>query len=76
MSNVGQSSMLEREYLGVRCRLLELAAALDRIERHDGPAAAGDSRMKQCQQALEILTDPEPRKADRVQMVFSLPVEE
>jgi len=76
MSNPVPLGTLEREYLGVRCRLLELAAALDRIARHDGPAAEDDARMIQFRQALEILADREPRKAERVQIVFSLPVEE
>ena len=35
---------LDREFLGVRCRLIELAASLDRIDRAGG--ASDDPRMR------------------------------
>ena len=65
---------MDREFLGIRCRLIELAAALDRIERNGGDRA-GDSRMTQILRSLEILADRQPARAERVQTVFSLPYE-
>jgi hypothetical protein len=65
-------ALLEREFLGIRSRVVELAAALDRVERGHGSAAA-DPRMAQIRGALEILLTPEANRAEQVQMVFSLP---
>jgi hypothetical protein len=67
---------MDREFLGIRCRLIELAAALDRIERNDGEPSAADPRMGQILRSLEILADRRPERAERVQTVFSLPYEE
>jgi hypothetical protein len=67
--------VMDRDFLGIRCRLIELAAALDRIGRNDGDAA-GDPRMKQILRSLEILADGRPDRAERVQAVFSLPHDE
>jgi hypothetical protein len=66
---------MDREFLGIRCRLIELAAALDRIDRNDGDAAA-DPRMAQVLRSLEILADRRPERAERVQATFSLPYDE
>lgn len=63
---------MDREFLGIRCRLIELAATLDRIGRAGG--AADDPRTAQIRRALEILADDQPDRAERMQMVFSLPV--
>jgi hypothetical protein len=60
---------LDRDFLGIRCRLIELAAAFDRIERHGG--AEGDPRTAQIQEILKILADGQPDRAVRVQMAFT-----
>jgi len=65
---------LDREFLGIRCRLIELAATLDRIDRAGKPAD-GDARMAQIRRSLEILAGDGPNRAERIQMVFSLPYE-
>jgi hypothetical protein len=61
---------LDREFLGIRCRLIELAAAFDRIER-TGNSAADDPRMAQIHRSLELLAGNAPTRAEQVQMVFS-----
>jgi hypothetical protein len=61
---------LDREFLGIRCRLIELAASLDRIDRAGGPAA-DDPRMAQIRRSLEVLAAHAPDRAEQVQMVFS-----
>lgn len=64
-------SMLDREFLNIRCRLLDLAAALDRVERADG---SGESSQRQLiREALAFLADDGVDRAERVQMLFSLP---
>ncbi len=75
---------LEDDFLGIRCRLIELAAALDRIDRAGcgagcPPAAASvgaiesDPRIAQVRRSLEILAGQSPGRTERVQMEFSLP---
>jgi hypothetical protein len=66
---------INREFLGIRSRLIELAAALDRIDRADG-AVADDPRRLQIRRSLEILLADASHRADRVQLEFSLPFEE
>ncbi len=66
------SEMLDSEFLGMRCRLIDLAASLDRIDRSDG-APPADPRMAQIRRGLEILAGDAPDRAVRVQLEFSLP---
>lgn len=64
--------ILDRDFLDVRHRLLDIAAALDRIDRGGAPEEANDdSRMAQVRSALGILMEPRPGRAERVQMAFS-----
>ena len=65
---------LESEFLGIRCRLIELAAAMDRIDRRDGPS--DDPRLTQIRRGLEIVASDASGRAERVQVVFSLPCDE
>lgn len=64
--------MLEREFLQVRCRLIEIAAALDRIDRSEpADAVQADPRMAKLLEGVTTLHDGQPDRAKRVQMVFS-----
>ncbi len=67
--------VLDREFLGVRARLIDVAAALDRIGRADGEVA-DDPRLDKIRQSLEILRSEAPNRAEKLQSVFSLPYEE
>lgn len=62
------SELLDRDYLCVRSRILDIAAALDRIDRGSG---AGDARIIALRSGIARLIDDEPDRARRVQMVFS-----
>ena len=64
------AASLDREFLGIRCRLVELAAALDRIDRAES-SADGDPRTAQIRRSLEILAADGPHRAEQVQMAFS-----
>jgi hypothetical protein len=75
MPNPTPAKLLDREFLGIRCRLIELAAALDRIDRA-ADAVADDPRRAQIRRSLEILAGNAPERAERVEMSFSLPDEE
>jgi hypothetical protein len=64
---------LDHFFLEARCRLLDVAAILDRIGRGtDASTAEADPRMPRIRQALEILADPSGGRAERIQKIFSL----
>ena len=62
--------VLEREFLEVRAKLLQVAATLDRIDRAEG-SVAGDVRVGKIRQALEVLLGPAADRAELIQMIFS-----
>ena len=71
------AEMLDREFLEIRCRLLDIAAALDRIDRADATdAVQSDPRMAKLQEATRLLVDGQPDRAERMQMVLSDPYDE
>jgi len=64
--------ILERTFLEIRARVLEVAAALDRIERADDDNhAAADPRVQNLRRAIEVLNTEGFDRAERVQMIFS-----
>jgi hypothetical protein len=64
--------VVERYHLEVRAKLLEVAAVLDRIDRGGGPAG-GEPRLKKIREAIALLQSASPDRAERLQMLFSLP---
>jgi hypothetical protein len=66
--------VLDREWLTVRARLIEVAAALDRIDRADG-SVADDPRIQQVARTLGILAQEQGNRAEQLQLAFSLPYE-
>ncbi len=69
--------VLDRDFLEIRHRVLDIAAALDRMDRVDGAGQVhSDRRYTQLEQAIRVLADGQPDRAERVQMVFSLPYDE
>lgn len=68
------NQVLNREFLEIRCRLIDIAASLDRIGRSsDSIRAAQDPRYTQLKDAIALLATDTPDRAQRVQMVFSDP---
>lgn len=68
---------VDREFLSIRCRLIEIAAALDRIDSGEGcEAAQRDARLGRIREAARLLADESADRARRVQMLFSLPYQE
>lgn len=66
--------MLDRCFLEIRHRLLDIAAGIDRIDRADDAAKTrSDHRYLQLEEAVRLLIDGKPDRAERIQMVFSLP---
>lgn len=67
------TEVLDRDFLETRSRILELAAALDRLDRSSGRVKdAPDRRLYQVRQAIEALLEPGPGRAETVQRLFSL----
>lgn len=67
---------LGRYYLETRCKIIEIAANLDRIESGTGAVSLrSDPRLAKVREAIAALTDGKPGRAERCQMIFSLPFE-
>jgi hypothetical protein len=62
--------VLNREFLEIRCKVLELAAAFDRLQRAEG-AVAGDPRLDRLREALQVLLEDAEGRAEQVQLIFS-----
>lgn len=68
---------LARYFYEMRHKLLDIAAALDRIQRCEGgEAALDDYRLAALRSAVEELKSRELGRAERVQLVFSDPTTE
>ncbi|MFM7162224.1 MAG: hypothetical protein ACKO3P_17865 [Planctomycetaceae bacterium] len=64
--------LLDRSFLDLRCRLLDLASGLDRIDRAAGAESArSDPRRAQIEQALRLLLAPGTSRAEQIQLLFS-----
>jgi hypothetical protein len=76
MHEVAQQTMLSapeilnREFLEIRGKILELAAAFDRLERAEGVVDV-DQRVARLREALKALQEPGEDRAEQVQMIFS-----
>jgi hypothetical protein len=65
-------AVFDREFLSIRAKLIELAAAFDRVDRGSG-SVADDPRLEKIRQGLEVLLEDQPGRAERIQMIFSRP---
>jgi hypothetical protein len=67
-------AVLDRVYLEIRCKLLDVAACLDRVSRSDGAdVAEADARFAQILRGIEILGSSATDRAEQIQMLFSDP---
>lgn len=67
------AEVLNREYLEIRAKILELAASFDRLDRAPGDVA-GDPRLSLIHEGLDILKSDRDDRAEQVQLLFSRPV--
>ncbi len=74
MNPLPASKALESFFLEARCKLLDVAAILDRINRgrDSGEVLANDPRLEKIRKALEVLHDQSGGRAERIQQIFSL----
>jgi hypothetical protein len=66
--------VLQREFLVLRAKILEVAAGLDRIDRA-GPLGEDSAQMEKLREAMETLLWTEGCRAEEVQLIFSRPYE-
>jgi hypothetical protein len=73
MTPLPAAKALEAYFLEARCKILEVAAILDRIGRGRDPSATDtDPRVARIREALEVLADHSGGRAERIQKIFSL----
>ena len=69
------ADVLEREFLQIRAKILEVGALLDRLDRGEG-SVADDPRFAQIRHAIETLAGTTGNRAEQIQLLFSLPYHE
>ncbi len=74
-SPLAAPEVLNREFLEVRSKILEIAAALDRLDRAEGSVGPAE-RLAKLRQALAVLAPRRGDRAEQVQMIFSLAYED
>ena len=73
MTPLPAPTALDAYFLDARCRLLDIAAFLDRIDRGEsGPSVATDPRLTKIQRALAVLMEQPSQRAEAIQQIFSL----
>jgi hypothetical protein len=72
MTPLTARAALDRHYLDARCLMLDLAAILDRIDRG---GSVDDPRLELFAQALQVLQEKGPGRAEKIQNIFSLQYE-
>ena len=65
---LSKKELLDLQFVDARARLIDLAAFLDRLERHSGEA---DIRLEYFKEALPILQEARPDRAKAVLDKFS-----
>ena len=69
------NEVFDQEFLPIRAKLLEVAAALDRLDRSSGPVSS-ESRRMQIHAAIQVLLRSEDDRAEQIQLIFSRPYED
>lgn len=64
------TDVLEREFLPIRAKLLEIASALDRYDRAES-TPSHDARLDSIRRGIEVLLEEGPDRAEQIQMIFS-----
>ena len=62
--------VLDLYFMDARCKLIDLAAFLDRVER---AAGEDDFRLKAFREAVRVLSQKKPQKGKQVLLTFSDP---
>jgi hypothetical protein len=73
MTRPSRAEVLDLYFLDARCKLIEIAAFLDRVDRARGEA---DFRLKAFREALAHLSSSSSERASEVLLAFSDPTTE
>lgn len=65
---LSKKELLDLQFIDARARLIDLAAFLDRLDRHEGDA---DQRLSYFKDAISILSEERPDRAKAVLDAFS-----
>lgn len=68
-----RQQVLDLYFMDARCKLIDLAAFLDRVDRGTGEA---DFRLRALQDSLKTLSGVEPFRAEKVLLTLSDPTQE
>jgi len=68
-------AVLDREFLELRAKLLELAASFDRLDRGGG-ISPDDRRLQLIRVGLKVLLDETGDRAEQIQLIFSRPYDD
>ena len=68
-----RQQVLDLYFMDARCKLIDLAAFIDRCDRAEGE---DDFRMRSLRQAVGVLSQRQPDKAKNVLMTLSDPTTE
>jgi len=74
-SPMSANEVLDREFLELRAKILELAASFDRLDRSEG-LVQDDPRIKLLHQGLDLLQEKGDDRAEQVQLLFSRPYDD
>jgi hypothetical protein len=66
----------EQEFLPLRAKILEIATALDRLDRVADRATLKEPRVTKIRSAVEVLLSAKSDRAEQVQLIFSRPYAE
>lgn len=69
------NEVVDRYFLEHRAKLIDIAAFLDRVDRAEG-SGHDDFRLQSLREALRLLNDGKPERAQRVLELFSDHTEE
>jgi hypothetical protein len=67
-----REQVINRYFPEMRCKVLEVAASLDRMDRAGEPSNGREQpRMDQLRRAVRVLLEDEPGRAEKIQRIFS-----
>ncbi|MEQ8786841.1 MAG: hypothetical protein RIC55_11105 [Pirellulaceae bacterium] len=69
-SPMAAPAVLDREFLEIRAKLLEIAASFDRMSRSEG-TVTGDPRLALFREAIDVLLSEQDDRAEQIQLLFS-----
>lgn len=72
-TRIPSSGVVDHGFIGVRAKLIEVAAFFDRVERH---GSADDFRCAALREAAALLVDGKPERARRILEKLSDPTTE